>query len=237
MPPMEKLIPSMTVGKLAKAAGVGLSTIRYYERRGLVLSLTRRSSGYREYDLETLRRVRFIRHAQELGFTLQEIGALLKLRVTPGSDCAAVRARATAKLADVKTRLVELERLRDALTKLVAACPACGPVTHCTILDALDTAVEAQSLEPARANRRRKHEDPNMKSLDLKIKGMHCKGCASTIEALLMHHTGIKSASVSFDQQRGRMLYDPAMTDAALIATAIQQAGYVVLGEPGTGAA
>lgn len=85
---------SLTVSKLAKAAGVEVSTIRYYERRGLVKPFSRRSSGYRDYNSDAVRRVRFIRHAQALGFTLEEIAGLLRLRITPGMDCAAVRARA-----------------------------------------------------------------------------------------------------------------------------------------------
>src|SRR5713226_9186530 len=97
---------ALTISRLAEAAGVELSTIRYYERRGLVRPDARRSSGYREYTNESVRRVRFIRHAQALGFTLEEIAGLLRLRIAPGMDCAAVRARASTKLANVKARLV-----------------------------------------------------------------------------------------------------------------------------------
>lgn len=130
---------ALTISRLAEAAGVQISTIRYYERRGLVRPNARRSSGYREYNDESVRRVQFIRHAQALGFTLEEVAGLLRLRIAPSVDCSAVRARASAKLANVKARLAELERIRDALVKLVAACPAKGPVMRCTILDTLDT--------------------------------------------------------------------------------------------------
>ncbi len=223
---------SLTVSKLAKAAGVELSTIRYYERRGLVKPSSRRSSGYREYNSDAVRRVRFIRHAQALGFTLAEIAGLLRLRIAPGMDCAAVRARVSAKLADVKARLVELERIRYALAKLVAACPARGPVMHCTILDALDSSAGADTPTPVRRFGRQKIGDKNMKLLELKIDGMHCAGCASTIEALLAREPGVKSASVSQATGQGRVLYDPARTDAARIAQIIEQAGYKMRGEP-----
>ncbi len=225
---------SLTVSKLAKAAGVELSTIRYYERRGLVRPDARRPSGYREYTGESVHRVRFIRHAQALGFTLDEIAGLLRLRVAPGLDCAAVRARASAKLADVKARLVELERIRDALARLVAACPAKGPVTRCTILDALDSSAGANTGTSVRRVGRHKTGGKDMKSLQLKIEGMHCDGCANTIEALLAREPGVKSASCSRAAGQGLILYDPSVTDADGIAKTIEQAGYRVLSEVGT---
>jgi Hg(II)-responsive transcriptional regulator len=151
-------IASLTISRLAKAAGVEVSTIRYYERRGLVRPNSRRSSGYREYSDESVRRVRFIRHAQALGFTLEEIAGLLRLRVAPNIDCGAVRARASVKLANVNARLVELERIRDALARLVAACPARGPVTRCTILDALDASDGGEATMPVRRKRQSKLE-------------------------------------------------------------------------------
>lgn len=225
---------SLTVSKLAKASGVELSTIRYYERRGLVLPSTRQESGYRVYNAESVRRVQFIRRAQSLGFTLDEIAGLLRLRVAPGLDCAAVRARASAKLANVKVRLVDLERIRDALEKLVAACPARGPVSQCTILDTLAPSAGEDQPTPSRPSGRHKIGGKDMKSLELAIDGMHCDGCANTIEALLAREPGVKSASVSHANGRGRVLYDPALTDAARIAKAIEQAGYRVRTGPGT---
>jgi MerR family copper efflux transcriptional regulator len=149
---------TLTIGRLAEAAGVEVSTIRYYERRGLVRPNARRSSGYREYTDEAVRRVRFIRHAQALGFTLEEIAELLLLRITPNIDCGAVRARASEKLANVNARLAELERIRDALAKLVAACPAQGPMTRCTILDTLDASDGKKATAAVRRTGQRKQE-------------------------------------------------------------------------------
>lgn len=222
----------LTTSKLAAAAGVGVPTVRYYERRGLLPKAQRRASGYRDFDRADVQRIRFIRHAQALGFTLDEIAGLLRLRVAPGLDCAAVRARASTKLADVRARLTELERIRDALAKLVAACPARGPVTHCTILDTLDASSGVDEPAPRRRNGRPKIGGKDMKSLEIKIEGMHCDGCAGTIEALLAREPGVKSASVSHRTSRGRVLYDPALTDAARIAKTIEQAGYKARAEP-----
>jgi Hg(II)-responsive transcriptional regulator len=223
---------ALTISRLAEAAGVELSTIRYYERRGLVRPNARRSSGYREYTDEAVRRVRFIRHAQALGFTLEEIAGLLRLRIAPGTDCAAVRARASAKLANVKARLAELERIRDALAKLVAACPAQGPVTRCTILDTLDSSNGKNATMAVRRMGRRKLGGKDMKSLELRIEGMHCDGCANTVEALLGREPGMKSVSVSHATGTGRFLYDPFVTDAGRIAKTIEQAGYKVRSKP-----
>ena len=224
----------LTIGELAQRAGVGVPTVRYYERKGLLPAPMRRaSSGYREYGQQDERRLRFILRAKELGFALEEIAGLLQLRVTPGTDCAAVRFRAAGKLVDVKSRIAELERLRDALANLVAACPASGPVAQCTILDALDKLAGA----PAPTRRSSKSGRQRMKSLDLEIEGMHCGGCASTIEALLGHQPGVASVDVSFADGRASILYEPSLTDAGRIAKTIEQAGYRVSPEAQSGAA
>jgi len=218
----------LTIGALADRAGVGVETIRFYERKGLVRRPARPGAGFRVYPEDAVGRIRFIRQAQALGFTLQEIGGLLALRVTPGSDCAAVRTRAVAKRAIVQTRLAELERIRDALDKLIAACPGRGAVTTCTILEAL---AQATGMTPD-TRQRRSARSKAMKSLELKIQGMHCDGCAGTIEALLAREPGVKGASVSYAAGKGQILYDPAATDPARVAAAIERAGYRVAADP-----
>lgn len=113
----------MTIGELAKKAGVNVQTIRYYEREGLLPKPHRWSdSGYRDYDDEALNQLRFIRSAKDLGFTLREIKELLDLRVLPGESCAEVRQMIGAKLGDIDRRMKEMRRLRRALVKLDAAC-------------------------------------------------------------------------------------------------------------------
>jgi MerR family mercuric resistance operon transcriptional regulator len=129
---------ALTIGQLAKQAGVGVETIRFYEREGLLSEPERRPSGYRQYPHEVVRRVRFIRHAKELGFTLKEIQELLELRVDPQSSCADVRRRASDKIADIEGRIASLERMRKALESLARKCRGRGPTTDCPILEELD---------------------------------------------------------------------------------------------------
>jgi len=223
---------ALTIGVVARRAGIGVETVRFYERRGLLRRPARPGTGFRTYPEETVARLRFIRQAQVLGFTLTEIGDLLALRVAPGTDCAAVRARAAAKLADVEGRLAELERIRGALAKLVAACPGSGAVATCTILGSLAEPAETA----ARPTRRRNARSKDVKSLELKVEGMHCDGCAATIEALLAREPGVKATSISYAAGGGRILYDPGATDPGRLAAAIEKAGYRVAIEPGTAA-
>ena len=219
---------SLTIGALAKRAGVGVETVRFYERRGLVRRPARPRVGYRSYPEEAVARIRFIRNAQALGFTLHEITALLALRVTAGTSCAAVRSRAAAKLSDVKRRQAELERIGIALEKLLAACPGRGGLVSCTILEALDSAVASLPDNRRPAARRGKTGVASMKSLEIKIDGMQCDGCASTIQTILSREAGVKSASVSFPNRSASVFYDPKDTDAARIAAAVEKAGFTV---------
>jgi Cu(I)-responsive transcriptional regulator len=128
----------MTIGRLAEQAGVGVQTVRYYERRGLLPAAPRRPSGYREYDGAALDRLRFIRRAQELGFTLAEIAELLALRLDPRTTAADVKARAGRKLESVAGKIRDLERIRDALTHLAGQCRGGrGPTGDCPLVEAL----------------------------------------------------------------------------------------------------
>ena len=130
---------ALTIGELARRAGVNVQTIRYYERRGLLPEPRRTESNYRTYSGDTVRRVRFIKRAQQLGFALKEIQELLSLRASPRSRCAAVRRRSQAKLADIDEKIRSLEGMRGALSKLVRACSGHGPINECPILDSLDS--------------------------------------------------------------------------------------------------
>lgn len=129
---------SLTIGKVAKLAAVGVETVRFYEREGLIGKPPRRESGYREYPADTVNRVRFIKRAKELGFSLKEIRELLALRLAPGATCGQVRQRAVAKIADIDEKVRTLQRMKRALEKLAAACNGQGTVSECPILDALD---------------------------------------------------------------------------------------------------
>ncbi|MNC86331.1 Mercuric resistance operon regulatory protein [compost metagenome] len=112
--------------------------MRYYEREGLLQKPARAANGYRQYPADAVARLRFIRQAKELGFSLNEIKELLSLRVTPGKSCADVRAHAEHKIADVDRRIASLKRVRGVLVKLASACSGKGPVTQCPILEALE---------------------------------------------------------------------------------------------------
>ena len=127
-----------TIGSVAREAGLGIDTVRYYEREGLLQKPARAANGYRQYSADAVARLRFIRQAKELGFSLNEIKELLSLRVTPGKSCADVRAHAEHKIADVDRRIASLKRVRGVLVKLASACSGKGPVTQCPILEALE---------------------------------------------------------------------------------------------------
>lgn len=129
---------ALTIGRLAEGAGVNVETIRYYERRGLLPEPHRTESGYRQYSPDAVRRIRFIKRAQALGFTLDEIAELLRLRVAPGTNCNAVEARAKQAIARINAKVVELERMRLPLRRLVRACRRRQPSDECPILGTLD---------------------------------------------------------------------------------------------------
>jgi MerR family transcriptional regulator, copper efflux regulator len=129
---------TMTVGTAARRAGVKIDTIRYYERRALLSKSPRTEAGYRTLTDETVQRLRFIKHAQALGFTLNEIKQLLALRLTPGKTCADVRSRAVAKAADIEQKIRSLQVMKRALQQLVSACKADGPASKCSFLENLN---------------------------------------------------------------------------------------------------
>ena len=124
--------------ELANRGGVNLETVRYYERRGLLPKPPRTPAGYRTFDAGAVRRLRFIRQAQALGFSLKEIKELLALRLDPRASCADVRRRAEAKIADIDEKLRALRAMKRALVCLTAACAGRGPVSACPILESLE---------------------------------------------------------------------------------------------------
>jgi MerR family copper efflux transcriptional regulator len=128
---------SLTIGTVAKRAGVPIDTIRYYEREGLLPEPLRRASGYRSYNETAVRQLRFIRRAKDLGFTLEEIRDLMALSSDRRGGVKAVRKRAEQRLASIDARIAELMRIRQGLQQLVEACPGHGDPEHCPILRAL----------------------------------------------------------------------------------------------------
>jgi len=136
---------SMTIGQVAREAGVGIETIRFYERQGLIDTPPRRESGYREYPYDIVNRLRFIRRAKGLGFTLKEIVELLSLKVDPYATCGDVKARALAKIDDIEDKIQALQRMKVALESLMAACDGMSPTSECPILESLDERSEVDA--------------------------------------------------------------------------------------------
>src|SRR5579885_1353155 len=126
----------LTIGDVARRAGVGVETVRFYERQGLLAEPERRVSGYRQYGDEAVAVLRFIRRAKELGFTLKEIKGLLELRLDATASRAEVRRQ--AKVADIEAKIADLQRMRDVLQNLVRKCHGEGATTGCPILGALE---------------------------------------------------------------------------------------------------
>jgi Hg(II)-responsive transcriptional regulator len=129
---------TLSIGQLSKKADVNIETIRYYERRALIPKPHRRKSGYREYSEEMVKRIQFIKHAKELGFSLKEIHELLSLKLDPKTPCSEVKKRADSKITDIEAKLKILQRMRKALVKLTKACSGKGSVIECPILEALE---------------------------------------------------------------------------------------------------
>ncbi len=128
---------AVNIGQLARQAGVPIDTVRYYERQGLLATAQRSAGGYRVFSDTDLTRLRFIRRAKALGFTLEEIGELLRLSDHRGQDMAQVRETAVHRLQDIQQRIAELQRVHAALEQLVEACPGHGDLDRCPILGAL----------------------------------------------------------------------------------------------------
>jgi MerR family mercuric resistance operon transcriptional regulator len=135
------ILMGLRIGEVATRAGVNLQTIRYYEREGLLVAPPRTPSGYRIFPNNAVVRVRFIKRAQELGFSLREIRGLLSLPAIAGAE--QVRALARAKIADIEEKMRTLEVMKNTLTALADRCPGCGPLSECPILDALEARGES----------------------------------------------------------------------------------------------
>ena len=143
-------VDRLRIGELAGRAGVNIQTLRYYERRGLLEEPERSSSGYREYPSEAVRLIRFIKRAQDLGFTLGEVAELMTLRDGKGRRRSEVRALAEAKMRDIDRKLAQLQAMRSALYGLVESCACRDGRPACPILEALDDAHEEATAGEAR---------------------------------------------------------------------------------------
>ena len=130
---------TLTIGQLAKTSQVKVETVRYYERRGLIPKPPRRESGYRQFSQKDVERIRFIKHAQSIGFTLHEIAELLSLRVEPEATCGDINQRIDNKLIDIKEKIGTLLKMEKTLLKLKQACKQPkAPSEECPILESLN---------------------------------------------------------------------------------------------------
>jgi len=133
------MLQEWTIGKVAKQAGVNIQTLRFYERKGILRPSERKLSGYRLYTADASQKIRFIKNAQELGFSLKEIVGLLNLRVSQTARCPDVRKKAVRKLKDVEAKIRSLDSIRKALNDLVKSCQSKKTTDHCPILQSLET--------------------------------------------------------------------------------------------------
>ena len=152
---------ALTIGVAARQAGVGVETIRFYERQKLIERPPRPSgAGVRRYSPEIIARIRFIRQAQGLGFSLREIRELLALRADPAADCAKIREQALAKLHEVEFKMERLRQIEAALRKLIAACPGRGEITACSILEAMEPGKKVSMVVGPSNGRKRQRSRP-----------------------------------------------------------------------------
>ena len=128
----------MTIGQVAKRAGVGVETIRFYERKGLMVQPPRRNAGFRYYSTRDVVRVRFIQKGKDLGFSLKEIAELLALEGNPQATCGDVKQRAEEKITTIEERVRDLQRMKRSLVRLTAACSGRGSIDECPILDCFE---------------------------------------------------------------------------------------------------
>lgn len=128
---------AFTIGKAAKSAGVGVETIRFYEKRGLITQPAAQHGKYREYPLNVVTRIHFIKRAQELGFTLAEIRELMRMSESPGSNRKDVKELAEKKVETIRGKIADLQQLENTLTHLISACNGRGPIIGCPIIEAL----------------------------------------------------------------------------------------------------
>lgn len=129
---------TFTIGRLARSVGVGVETVRYYERRGLLEKPARRRSGYRQYPADSLVRLRFIRAAKELGFSLREIQEFLELQVGSPNPCGEVRDLVIVKVAAIEDKVKALERIKQALQGMLVDCMTPPLAGGCPLLEALE---------------------------------------------------------------------------------------------------
>ena len=218
----------LLIGEVAARAGVNAQTLRYYERRGIIAEPRRTTSGYRAYEPETVAIIRFIKRAQELGFTLEEAEELLKLRRLRGMKRAEARALAADKLRGVDEKLAHLKAIRSAIGALLESCACSDGGVACPILEALEhpAGEAAGSLSDGMGDGQGREKA--MKTIALTVEGMSCEGCASRVKGALRALEGVEDVSVDLGQKHVRVQLGAGAVGAERVATTIQELGYTV---------
>lgn len=221
----ERREDTLPIGKVAARAGVNVQTLRYYERRGILPAPKRTSSGYRAYTVETVSVIRFIKRAQELGFTLEEAEELVELRRLKGKSRSVVRKLAQNKLEAVDQKLSDLNAIRAAVAALLESCACSDGGSTCPILEALEqpSAIAAAS---ARTNGEAKTMTTN--TLAFSVDGMSCEGCASRIKSALARLDGVSEIHVDVAGKSVRVSSASKRLDADTVGETIRGLGYQV---------
>lgn len=128
----------LNIGEVASQTGITVETVRFYEKKKLIDAPLRSESGYRQYPQETVKRIRFILRAKEVGFTLKDIAELLELRREPGTSCTDIKVRASRKIEEVDKKIEDLGKIREALAGMIMKCSGNGALSECPILEELD---------------------------------------------------------------------------------------------------
>lgn len=139
---------SMRSSEVASQAGVNIQTIRYYERRGILPEPKRSDAGYRSYDLQAVRTIRFVKCAQQLGFSLEEIDSLLELAEGGPRNCDTAKALATEKISELESKIARLSGMRDSLRRLVVTCDRTPNKRDCPLLEAIEDDAGNQGVSP-----------------------------------------------------------------------------------------
>ncbi len=147
---------ALKIGEVAKRSDVGIETIRYYERQGLLSEPDRRPSGYRQYDESVVSRLQFIRRAKELGFTLSEIKELLGLWFDVNTKCVHVRQRAERKINDIEDKIRSLQRMKRSLKKIVSQCENRDAVSECPLWLGLDEPRKNANVDDSTSKKRKR---------------------------------------------------------------------------------
>lgn len=128
----------LNIGQVAKQTGISVEAIRFYEKQGLIEVPLRSASGYRQYQAATVKRIRFIQRAKEVGFTLKDVNELLSLRREPGATCTDIKLQATQKIEEIDQKIHDLGQIRSALASMIMKCRGRGSLAECPILEELE---------------------------------------------------------------------------------------------------